>query len=190
MIYDRYMCLVIKPLILPVYPLSYYYTQKALSLSHCSQHQNLVRQTLSIRVTLQIPSKGKCRLLWEQVQKQQWLKSICLPHNFHLFHLYIQQYHCKELPWWLHQFRFGTSPTNSYARWRYKVPPIDGAVLAHYFFKLLWAIQAAVPRHFGKKFGPIPSNLGWRYAALKSGFQIGIIHPMMEIYDSSNGLFV
>ena len=43
---------------------------------------------------------------------------------------------------------------------------LDGAFWAHYFSKTSSANQAAVPRHCGKKFGPIPSNLGWRWVAL------------------------
>ena len=45
-------------------------------------------------------------------------------------------------------------------RWRYKVPPLGGALLAYYFFKTLSAYQAAVPRHLGKKFQVFQATSG------------------------------
>ena len=46
-------------------------------------------------------------------------------------------------------------------RWRYKVPPLGGAILANYIFKTLWAITPPCRATSERSSKWVPSNLGW-----------------------------
>ena len=46
-------------------------------------------------------------------------------------------------------------------RWRYKVPPLGGAILANYIFKTLWAISPPCRATSERSSKWVPSNLGW-----------------------------
>ena len=60
-------------------------------------------------------------------------------------------------------------------RWRYKVPPLGGAVLANYIFKTLLAYGAAVPRHLGKKF-----QVGSKQPRVINGVENFVSSPLLS----------